>query len=145
MATLVRDQCSAVYRLSADIVMIIECIRICSKTKKKSVCLTTLSFYFQAGLIADFNNGQAACGGSLLNARRVLTAAHCWYDGQNQAWRFTVVLGSIRLFSGGTRVASSSVDMHASWNPSLIRNDIAMINLPSNIGFSSEYYTLFSY
>nr|ACR15973.2 serine protease 35 [Mamestra configurata] len=94
-------------------------------------------FPYQAGLIIDFNNRQGACGGSLLNARRVLTAAHCWNDGQNQAWRFTVVLGSIRLFSGGTRVASSNVDMHANWTPSLIRNDIAMINLPSNVGFST--------
>ncbi|XP_063894620.1 collagenase-like [Helicoverpa armigera] len=91
-------------------------------------------FPYQAGLVIQYASHQSACGGSLLNQRRVLTAAHCWFDGWNQARSFTVVLGSIRLFSGGTRLVTSSVVMHGSWNPSNVRNDIAMINLPSNVG-----------
>ncbi|XP_022826475.1 collagenase-like [Spodoptera litura] len=98
-------------------------------------------FPYQAGLVIELSGRTGVCGGSLLNSRRVLTAAHCWNDGQNQARRFTVVLGSIQLYSGGTRLSTSSVAMHGSWNPSLVRNDIAMITLPSavstsgNIGF----------
>uniref|UniRef100_A0A2A4J6X3 Peptidase S1 domain-containing protein n=1 Tax=Heliothis virescens TaxID=7102 RepID=A0A2A4J6X3_HELVI len=95
-------------------------------------------FPFQAGLLINLPGGQSVCGGSLLNQRRVLTAAHCWFDGRNQASSLTVILGSVNLYFGGTRLNSNSVAMHGSWNPNLIRNDIAIINLPSNVGTSGN-------
>lgn len=94
--------------------------------------------FLQAGLVIDLSGGTSVCGGAIVNTRRVLTAAHCWFDGRNQAWRITVVAGSLTLFSGGQRIASSSVEMHANWNPNLIRDDIAMITLPSAYSFSSK-------
>ncbi|KAJ8719666.1 hypothetical protein PYW08_011841 [Mythimna loreyi] len=95
-------------------------------------------FPYQAGLLINFIlNRQGACGGSLLNARRVLTAAHCWFDGITQARSLTVVLGSIRLFSGGTRLDSSTVVMHPNWDVSRIRNDVAVISLPSSVSFTN--------
>jgi secreted trypsin-like serine protease len=99
---------------------------------------------FQAGLIIDLIgiSGQGVCGASLLRPNRLVTAAHCWFDGQNQASRFTVVLGSVNLFSGGTRVQTSSVFNHGSWNPSLARNDIAMIHLASNVATSGESFSV---
>ena len=84
------------------------------------------------------SSNQAVCGGVLVRRNRVLTAAHCWFDGRNQVARFTVVLGSVRLYSGGTRINTNNVVMHPSWNPSQIRNDIAMIRLSSNVNLSSK-------
>uniref|UniRef100_A0A2A4K0B4 Peptidase S1 domain-containing protein n=1 Tax=Heliothis virescens TaxID=7102 RepID=A0A2A4K0B4_HELVI len=96
-------------------------------------------FPYQAGLLASYAgiSGTGICGGSLVSANRVITAAHCWFDGINQAWLFTVVLGSTTLFSGGTRIETSAVALHPNWQPLLVRNDVAVIYLPSAVQFSN--------
>ncbi|XP_037293540.1 collagenase-like [Manduca sexta] len=95
-------------------------------------------FPYQVSLVIHLPAHKAVCGDSLLNNRRLLTATHCWWDGINQASRFLVVLGSNRLFSGGVRLETRDIVMHGSWNPNLVRNDIAMIRLPSNVGFNNN-------
>nr|QRN45234.1 collagenase 4-like [Tineola bisselliella] len=92
-------------------------------------------FPWQAGLLIEMvgTSGVGVCGASLLSSNRLVTAAHCWHDGINQAWRFTVVLGSTLLFSGGMRIQTTDIVMHPQWTPSLIRNDVAMINLPAHV------------
>ncbi|CAG9788180.1 unnamed protein product [Diatraea saccharalis] len=96
-------------------------------------------FPYQAGLLTDMIGlqGNGVCGGSLVSANRVVTAAHCWFDGMHQAWRVTVILGSTRLFSGGQRLATSAVVTHPGWQPPLIRHDVAIIYLPSNAVMSN--------
>lgn len=95
----------------------------------------------QAGLIISLLNiaGNSVCGSSLLTSTRLVTAAHCWFDGNNQAWQFVVVLGSQFLFSGGTRVATTNVVTHPQWTPNTLANDVAMIILPTNVQFTRKF------
>ncbi|CAK1591456.1 unnamed protein product [Parnassius mnemosyne] len=80
------------------------------------------------GLVITLTSGQTSvCGSSLLSNTRLLTAGHCWFDGRNQAREFTVVLGSTRLFSGGTRVRTSDVQTHSNYNTNTLNNDLAII------------------
>ncbi|CAD0197827.1 unnamed protein product [Chrysodeixis includens] len=96
-------------------------------------------FPYQAGLLASYQgiSGTGICGGSLISSNRVVTAAHCWFDGVNQAWLVNVVLGSNTLFSGGTRLPTSVVVTHPNWSPLLVRNDVAVIYLPQSVAPSA--------
>jgi secreted trypsin-like serine protease len=102
-------------------------------------------FFIQAGLLINLIgiSGQGICGASLVSANRLVTAAHCWFDGQDQATKFTVVLGTTNFLLSGTRIETTSVFTHGSWNPSLAKNDIAMIHLPSNVVTSGESLTFY--
>ncbi|XP_068627355.1 brachyurin-like [Battus philenor] len=85
-------------------------------------------FRYTGGLLIALTNGATSvCGTSLLSPTKLVTAAHCWWDGRNQARQFTVVLGSIRLFSGGTRITTNRVEMHSGYSTTRLHNDVAII------------------
>uniref|UniRef100_A0A8C5LWA1 pancreatic elastase n=1 Tax=Leptobrachium leishanense TaxID=445787 RepID=A0A8C5LWA1_9ANUR len=73
------------------------------------------------------------CGGSLIRANRVLTAAHC----VDSARTFRVVLGDHNLSTNeGTEqaISVSRIVRHASWNTNNVANgfDIAVLHLASS-------------
>ncbi|XP_059045153.1 brachyurin-like [Achroia grisella] len=71
----------------------------------------------------------SVCGGTVLSNTRVLTAAHCYYDGVVSSTTITTVFGSNLLFSGGVRIDTTDVAVHPNWNPLTISNDIAVIRV----------------
>ncbi|KAJ2950273.1 hypothetical protein O0L34_g11636 [Tuta absoluta] len=72
----------------------------------------------------------SVCGSSLLTNTKLVTAAHCWWDGKNQALLFTVVFGSTTLFAGGTRIDTNQVELHGLYNPDILENDVAIVTIP---------------
>ncbi|XP_068627106.1 collagenase-like [Battus philenor] len=86
--------------------------------------------YFAALLIALESGQTSVCGAALVNERRLLTAAHCWWDGVLQARALTAVLGSGALYRGGTRLATSDVRLHDDYDPVTLRGDVAVAVVP---------------
>ncbi|MBY0553767.1 S1 family peptidase [bacterium] len=78
----------------------------------------------------DSSGGGLICTATLLNARTVLTAAHCVLDEYNYLQR-NVSPG--RRMGSGMRISKSQINIHPEYNRKKHLNDLAIIKLNSDL------------
>ncbi|XP_076619641.1 chymotrypsin-2-like [Colletes latitarsis] len=81
-------------------------------------------------------NNNHFCGGSILNSRYILTAAHC-VVGQSPN-KVTVHAGTNRLSEAGTVYKAQKILSHSGFNSMLLINDVAVILVDRAISFNEK-------
>lgn len=80
--------------------------------------------------------GRFYCGGSLINANYILTAAHCLRDFSSSSISITLLAHKLDGSTPGTfrkQVMKSLI--HPLYNPSTFDNDIGLLKIEESIGF----------
>ena len=94
---------------------------------------------YQVGLLMTFGGGTGLCGGSIIAAHVILTAAHCPIGSSSTQ----VIAGAHQLTANEATqhrvvVPSSGYRLHGSYNPSNLNNDIATLIIPGTIPLNAQ-------
>ncbi|CAA6823304.1 MAG: Unknown protein [uncultured Thiotrichaceae bacterium] len=91
-------------------------------------------------LVSEANYQSQNCGGSLIDSKWVLTAAHCVVGEDNTVIApetLYALVGTSDLMSGGSRITVKSIVVHHAYNSQTADSDIALLELESSAGDST--------
>merc|ERR1712212_350725 len=79
------------------------------------------------------------CGGTILDAKTILTAAHCYYGKNLAATNYFIAAGATHVLDGSAQTAFvESITLHENYNPNNINNDVAILKLKTPLTFNSK-------
>ncbi|XP_031768972.2 transmembrane protease serine 9-like [Galleria mellonella] len=132
--------CSHKMHLAAFILTLAVSVGAAPKNPQRIVggSVTTIGQYPEmASMLINWSGSifSQACGGSIINARSILSAAHCFFGDVASRWRVRV--GSIHANSGGVVHELNLIILHENYITSTLDNDIAILRTSTYIVYNN--------